>query len=312
MTRDFIIAGDRLIKRSSITSVDTSKMETELIATIHHWEGETEVQGIQAIEAIMLLRPSVLEGRRFRWKKRAWIMHNLVGHPLMQLLALAGFYDAAMFVHDVTVPKPTGASESLEAWRKKRMEALESLEKATEEEFRKAVADSETWRFPIREYSGIIPEGKHPGAFGFRRKHHTHEGVDIYVSTGTEVQAVENGQVVFVGPFTGPSVGTPWWHETSCVMIRGRSGVVNYGELQPSVVIGQLVEVGQVLGTILQVLREDSAKLFLPDFGDQPKPLSMLHLELYEPDVTEPVEWLPDTERPVGLLDPTEFLKGAR
>lgn len=46
---------------------------------------------------------------RIDWAKFMWAVHNLVGHPLMQILALFKFYDAAFWVHDVTVPKPRGA-----------------------------------------------------------------------------------------------------------------------------------------------------------------------------------------------------------
>lgn len=45
---------------------------------------------------------------RLRLAKRAWLVHNLVGHPLMQLLALFGCYRKAFAVHEATVPRPTG------------------------------------------------------------------------------------------------------------------------------------------------------------------------------------------------------------
>lgn len=37
-----------------------------------------------------------------------WLVHNLVGHPLMQFLALLKLYKAAMWVHESTVPRPEG------------------------------------------------------------------------------------------------------------------------------------------------------------------------------------------------------------
>lgn len=67
--------------------------------------------GIHAIEAAMILCPEALENRRMRWPRHMWSLHNLVGHPLMQILAFTGFYKAAFWVHDVTVPKPKGAHQ---------------------------------------------------------------------------------------------------------------------------------------------------------------------------------------------------------
>jgi len=84
-----------------------SRVEEALITV--HYEGQTEeVVGVQAIEILMQLRPSVLEGRRMRWAKHRWILHNVVAHPTMQILALLKLYKAAMWVHDVTVPRPKG------------------------------------------------------------------------------------------------------------------------------------------------------------------------------------------------------------
>lgn len=33
-----------------------------------------------------------------------WTLHNMVGHPLMEVLLLAGFEGASITVHDKTVP----------------------------------------------------------------------------------------------------------------------------------------------------------------------------------------------------------------
>lgn len=105
MGPDFIITPRSLVQRDKITYVDVSRVEEALI--VLHYEGLTEeVVGVQAIDILMQLRPSVLEGRRMRWAKRVWILHNMVAHPTMQVLALLKFYRAAMWVHDVTVPRP--------------------------------------------------------------------------------------------------------------------------------------------------------------------------------------------------------------
>ncbi len=76
-----------------------------------------------------------------------------------------------------------------------------------------------------------IPLKPHPGAFGVLRKHHTHEGVDLYATEGEAVYAVEKGVVIAVEDFTGPKAGSPWWLDTQSVLIEGAVGVVCYGEL---------------------------------------------------------------------------------
>lgn len=65
-----------------------------------------KAEGNDAIEAVMALKPSTLEGRRLKWNKNAWVVHNLIGHPVMQLLAFLGLKRHAIWFHDVTTPRP--------------------------------------------------------------------------------------------------------------------------------------------------------------------------------------------------------------
>lgn len=91
----------------NISSVDYSKIETEFKVTITTKQGVVAVATeLNAIEVLMQIRPSALEGKRLRWAKRVWYVHNLIGHPLMQILAMFGLYKAAFWIHDKTVPKP--------------------------------------------------------------------------------------------------------------------------------------------------------------------------------------------------------------
>jgi len=148
-----------------------------------------------------------------------------------------------------------------------------------------------------------LPVGNHPGAFGVLRKHHHHEGVDLYAPEGTVVRAVEDGVVVRVGPFTGPAVDMDWWEETWAVMVEGISGVVVYGEIIPcSNLNGPTparfeVKAGDPIGTVKRVLKVDKGR-----------PMSMLHLELRKHGTTDWSGWY-DT-RPDNLLDPTSHLLG--
>jgi murein DD-endopeptidase MepM/ murein hydrolase activator NlpD len=145
-----------------------------------------------------------------------------------------------------------------------------------------------------------VPVGPdHPGSFGYKRKHHYHEGVDLYCPEGTPVAAVEFSVVVAVVPFTGAHATppSPWWHNTWAVLLEGESGVVVYGEINPLYDYwpGDRIEAGEIIGHVTPVLIEDKGR-----------PQSMLHLELHKPGTKDVVEWV--NERPETLLDPTEHL----
>lgn len=142
-----------------------------------------------------------------------------------------------------------------------------------------------------------LPLAPHPGAFGVRRKHHTHEGVDLYVPISTPVTAVEEGEVVAVLPFTGPKAGLPWWLDTSAVFVEGPSGVVVYGEIAPHIALGATVRAGTLIGVVIPVLRHDKGR-----------PRSMLHLELHVAGSRSAPEWLEHVACPEVLRDPTPFL----
>jgi len=118
---DFITADDGPVRADAVIRVDTTRMEREGFIEVHHERGTSRATGFFALEALMILKPSALEGKRLRWHKRAWFIHNVVAHPAMQFLALAGgvtrpfseslsnrLYRQAMRVHDETVPVPVG------------------------------------------------------------------------------------------------------------------------------------------------------------------------------------------------------------
>lgn len=148
-----------------------------------------------------------------------------------------------------------------------------------------------------------LPISPHPGAYGVRRKHHTHEGVDLYAPVGTGVHPVETGTIVAIIPFTGPSAVPPsaWWNDTQAVLIEGPSGVVVYGEVRPKELlkVGETVKTGDIIGYVEQVLKVDKGF-----------PMSMLHLELHKHGTRDCFEWI--DEKPESLKDPTEYLLRAR
>jgi hypothetical protein len=98
---------DRLVPVEAVTSVDVSRIEA-LEVTVHHRDGVDVALGPDAIDVVMALRPSALEGKRLRFARHAWAVHNLVGHPLLQLLAWLGARELGMAIHDATVPRPRG------------------------------------------------------------------------------------------------------------------------------------------------------------------------------------------------------------
>lgn len=118
-----------------------------------------------------------------------------------------------------------------------------------------------------------IPVGAHVGAYGAVRAFHTHEGVDLYCPEGTPVYAMEDGVVVHTEWFTGPMAGFDCWNDTQAVMIEGASGVINYGEILfvDGIAEGAKIMQGELLGHVRTVLKKDKGR-----------PMSMLHVELYE------------------------------
>lgn len=106
--KDFLKAGEQLIPINLVESVDISAIEFGGVKIVYSEGKEAIAIGIDAIEAVMLLKPSALEGRRLRWQKNAWAFHNLVAHPLMQIMIWCGFKKQAIRLHDATVPFPRG------------------------------------------------------------------------------------------------------------------------------------------------------------------------------------------------------------
>lgn len=51
-----------------------------------------------------------MKGRRFRY-----LLHNLIGHPLMELLHLVGARRAAWRVHQATLPREVRDSKGMQA-----------------------------------------------------------------------------------------------------------------------------------------------------------------------------------------------------
>lgn len=149
-----------------------------------------------------------------------------------------------------------------------------------------------------------IPTPDHCGGFGFVRKHHIHEGTDLYAPDGKPVYACEAGLVTHVGPFTGVEAGSPWWESTHSITVQecfGNRQTTLYGEVSPApgVQAGTRLKKGQLLGYVKQVLRENKGR-----------PMAMLHLERYEAGTLGTCnEWPLNHPRPRGLEDAGAYLQ---
>lgn len=97
--------GNLLIPIGQVRHVSIDRIEQQ-IATVETLDGKVhDAMGFDAIEIVMQLKPSAIEGRRLKWRKGAWRFHNWVGHPLMDLLAMMGYKKAAIRWHDHTTPR---------------------------------------------------------------------------------------------------------------------------------------------------------------------------------------------------------------
>lgn len=146
-----------------------------------------------------------------------------------------------------------------------------------------------------------MPQDTDLGAFGVKRKYDVHTGVDLYCEEGDFVYAIEAGVVIAIQPFTGPSVGLPWWNDTSAVAIKGASGIIVYGEIDPFyyMYVGDTINEGDILGRVIPVLKTDKSKV---------PSTTMLHIELYSSYTGKWAEWPLGESKPNELENPTGLL----
>ena len=103
-------AGNSIIPIIWVTDIGIETIEQGFI-TIQANGKEYTAHGFDAIETVMVFKPSALEGRRLKWKKNAWFFHNMIAHPVVQILASLGFKRQAVRFHDWTTPIPRGFKE---------------------------------------------------------------------------------------------------------------------------------------------------------------------------------------------------------
>lgn len=104
---NFIEFNNKIVNTETISCITLDCLVPGGFVHVHFMNGEMEcVEGREAVEIVMRLCPSSLEGRRLKFLKYRWAIHNLVGHPLMQLLSWLGLRSWGLWVHDATIPNP--------------------------------------------------------------------------------------------------------------------------------------------------------------------------------------------------------------
>jgi hypothetical protein len=94
----------------AIDAIARIELRGDVVVLAERDATEHVLDGFDAIEAVLLLAPQLLEGRRLRWRRHAWAIHNLIAHPAMQVAAWLGAPRIGMAIHDATIPRLTSAS----------------------------------------------------------------------------------------------------------------------------------------------------------------------------------------------------------
>lgn len=102
----FIHFNSTIHNTDTIKSVDCSRYVDEGFITVHFLYRMERVNNPEALNVIMELCPAVLEGKRAEYARHAWTLHNIVGHPMMQVCAWFGLTKLSMWCHDATIPRP--------------------------------------------------------------------------------------------------------------------------------------------------------------------------------------------------------------
>lgn len=103
----FLHYNGKLTNSESIEWVDHHNLVKLGYIRIYDWDGNGEiVEGPEAFNVLMELCPSALEGMEAKYERHAWAVHNLIGHPLMQICAWLHMTKLGLKIHDATVPNP--------------------------------------------------------------------------------------------------------------------------------------------------------------------------------------------------------------
>lgn len=102
-----------LINLNEIKEIEVYMQKTKvqfLFTAKIHWYNSGEWSTLiaqEAVDLVMRVGPHILEGNpSFKFAKNAWVFHNLIAHPLMQLCSFLGMTALGLRIHDATIPRP--------------------------------------------------------------------------------------------------------------------------------------------------------------------------------------------------------------
>lgn len=103
----FVHFNEKLVNTDTIAYVTTTYLTQHGWIHVHFKDGTVEpVEGARTIELIMRLCPAALEGRQLKYIRHRWMIHNIFGHPLMQICSWLHLTSLALKIHDATIPNP--------------------------------------------------------------------------------------------------------------------------------------------------------------------------------------------------------------
>ena len=103
----FVHFNGRIHNADNITDIDYSRLVSHgVINVCFSRRRNEEVFGPEAVTLVMTLCPDALEGQQAKYMRHAWAIHNLIGHPLMQLFSWLHLSSLGIKIHDLTVPNP--------------------------------------------------------------------------------------------------------------------------------------------------------------------------------------------------------------
>ena len=107
----FVHIGNKLVNSDFIEWVDFTNLVKSNYIRVYYVDGEAEnVDGPEAFNLIIKICPAALEGEDAKYAKHAWSIHNLIGHPLMQICAWFHLTSLGLKIHDITMPNPKVSS----------------------------------------------------------------------------------------------------------------------------------------------------------------------------------------------------------